>query len=117
MTDKFNANIVSLFLHRKLWIHPIEKSIYMFTGGNFDFILKKSNEYLLANIFHTKDTTEAIFYKVYDKLIDNKEIPFITIGKTEYEVVELAFGTSDDKLVLKTSENVELVFEPYLLNK
>lgn len=49
-------------------------------------------------------------YKIYDKIIDNKEIPFITIGITDYEIVFLAVGTSDDKLVLKTSENEELIF-------
>jgi hypothetical protein len=111
MTDTFNANLVSIFIHKCFWKHPNKNEIYWFTNGNYDFLLAKSTEHLLANIYRPHET-EAILYKIYDKIIDNKKIPFITIGIQEYEIVELVFGASDDKLVLKTSENVELVFLP-----
>ncbi len=116
MTEKFTANFVSLFIHKCLWKHPFESEIYWFTNGNFDYILKISDEYLLANIFRPK-SSEYIMYKIYDKVIDNKEIPFITIGLIDYEIVFLAVGTSDDKLILRTNENEELVFVSHPFDK
>lgn len=115
MTNTFNAIYISLFISKKLWIHPIEKSVYFFTGGNYTSIADKT-DYLLANVFHNNDN-EIIFYKVYDKVITDKVIPFITIGILDYEVVFLAVGTNDDKLVLKASENEELVFVSHSFDK
>lgn len=112
----FNANLVSLSLHKRLWKHPFENDFYWFTNGNFNFFLDVSEEYMLANIIR-KDTLQHILYKIYDKVVESKTVPFITIDSVNYEIVFLAVGTSDDKLVLKTSENEELVFVSYPFGK
>jgi hypothetical protein len=121
MAEEINANSVSLFIHKRLWKHPIKNELYWFTNGSLDIVLKKSEDYLLANILRPKGLeytlSEIIMYKIFDKIIENKETPFITIGLTDYEIVFLAVGTTDDKLVLKTSENEELVFVSYPFGK